>query len=370
MKPSKKPANPNFSSGPCSKYPGYNISQLTNALLGRSHRSAIAKKQLKFAIDQTTKILNLPNEYLVGIVPGSDTGAFEMALWNLIGKTGVDVIHFESFGSGWFKDIVSQLKIYKYNSIEAEYGYLPDLNCVNFDNDVVFTWNGTTSGVKIPDGSWIPDDRKGLTIVDATSAVFAMDIPWTKIDVATFSWQKVLGGEAAHGMLILSPKAVERINNYTPAWPIPKLMQLRKANKIDYAIFEGSTINTPSMLCVEDYLLSLKWAESIGGLAGLIERSASNLCVVENFVEKHNWINFLAKEKEYRSNTAVCLTVDIDEGKLGEIIKFLSDEKIAYDIASYKDAPKGLRFWCGATVEKEDLETSLKWLEWAYNKYK
>lgn len=369
-KPNKKPNNPNFSSGPCAKHPGYTLDALKSTPFGRSHRSKLGKSLLAKSISKTKEVLEIPNDYLVGIVPASDTGAIEMAMWNLLGPRGVEVIHFESFGSAWAKDINKQLKIADVNEHFAEYGELPDLTKVNFDNDVVFTWNGTTSGVKIPNGDFIPSDRGGLTICDATSAVFAMEIPWDKIDVLTFSWQKVLGGEAAHGMLILSPRAVERIESYVPDWPMPKIFQLRKGKEINSSIFEGSTINTPSMLCNQDYLDALEWTESVGGLKGLIERSNNNLKVIEDFVDKHSWISFLAKDPSIRSNTSVCLKVDLEKDKLKEIIKILDTEEVAYDIGAYRDAPDGLRIWCGATIETEDIRIMLEWLEWAYEEVK
>lgn len=370
MKPDRKPVNKCFSSGPCAKYPGYTLDVLKDAPLGRSHRSALGKSRLHESIVRTKKLLGIPDDYLVGIVPGSDTGAFEMLMWNVLGERGVDVIAFESFGKGWAYDIENELKISVINKHTADYGELPDLWKVNFKNDVVFTWNGTTSGVRIPDGDWIPDDREGLTLCDATSAVFAMEIPWHKIDGLTFSWQKVLGGEAAHGMLVLSPRAVQRIESYTPPWPIPKVFRLRKKGALNREIFEGSTINTPSLLCNEDYLKALDWAESVGGLKGLIARSEENLRVLEDFVEKHPWIHFLAKNKAYRSNTSVCLSVDLEADKIKAMVKMLADEGVAYDINSYKEAPVGLRIWCGATVEKSDLEILCQWLEWAYEQVK
>ena len=369
-KPKQKPYNANFSSGPCAKRPDYHLIDLRNAPLGRSHRSSIGKARLQEAIEKTRQILALPADYLLGIVPASDTGAFEMAMWNLLGERPVDVIYFEAFGKTWADDIQKQLKLQNITIHSADYGFLPDLQEVNFDHDVVFTWNGTTSGVKIPNGIFIPKDRKGLTICDATSAVFAMEIPWDKIDAATFSWQKVLGGEAAHGMLILSPRSVERIESYTPSWPLPKIFRLKKGDKLIAEIFEGSTINTPSMLCNEDYLDALSWAESIGGLPELIRRSESNLKVIENFVANHSWIHFLAGDPTIRSNTSVCLTVDLDPEKLRQLIRLLENEEAAYDIAAYRDAPAGLRFWCGATVERGDLETAMQWLEWAFHEVK
>ncbi len=366
MKPAVKPQNPNFSSGPCSKYPGFSLDILNGALLGRSHRCAIAKERLKYSLKKTKEILQIPDDYIVGMVPGSDTGAIEMAMWNLLGPRGVDVVNFESFGKTWANDVKNQLKLEDVQLISADYGYLPDLSKVNFDHDVVMTWNGTTSGVKIPNGDWIPDDRKGLTIVDATSAVFAMEIPWSKVDVLTFSWQKVLGGEGAHGMLIMSPRAVERIESYIPPWPMPKVLQLRKKDKLMMDIFEGSPINTPSMLCVEDYIKALEWAESIGGLKGLIKKSSENLNEIEKFVETHDWIDFLPVSKDIRSNTSVCLKIKLDQDQLNALVKLLDKEGAAYDCKSYKDAPAGLRFWCGATVNKEDIACMLQWLEWAY----
>lgn len=365
-KPTQKPLNPRFSSGPCAKRPGYSIANLDPALLGRSHRSTAGKARLQEAIDKSRKILGLPDNYLLGLVPGSDTGAFEMAMWNLLGARPVDVVYFESFGKAWADDISGQLKLDNVNFYKAPYGELPDLNLVNHDHDLVFTWNGTTSGVKVPNGNFIAANRKGLVLCDATSAVFAMDLPWEKLDAVTFSWQKVLGGEAAHGMLILSPRAVQRLESYSPPWPLPKVFRLTKGGKLITEIFEASTINTPSMLCLEDYLDALDWAESIGGLPALINRSAENLAVVESFVSSKPWASFLAGEKYCRSNTSVCLTLDLDPGQLKELIRLMAAEEIAYDIASYRDAPGGLRFWCGATVEKEDLALALDWLSWAY----
>lgn len=370
VKPNKKPNNPNFSSGPCAKHPGYTLDALKETPFGRSHRSKIGKSLLLKSIEKTKEILEIPEDYLVGIVPASDTGAVEMAMWNLLGERPVDVVQFESFGKTWLNDITKQLKLTDVTDISADYGVLPDLNRVNFDHDVVFTWNGTTSGVKVPNGDFIPSDRKGLTICDATSAVFAMEIPWDKIDVLTYSWQKVLGGEAAHGMLVLSPRAVERIESYKPNWPLPKIFQLRKGDVINKSIFEGATINTPSMLCNQDYLDALEWTESVGGLKGLIERSNNNLKAVEEFVEQHEWISFLAADPAVRSNTSVCLKVDLDKDKLKEMTKMLDDEQVAYDINSYRDAPAGLRIWCGGTIETEDVKVMLEWLNWAYQEIK
>jgi phosphoserine aminotransferase len=370
MKPTIKPKNPNFSSGPCAKHPGFSLEELRDAPLGRSHRSKLGKGKLAGAIDKTKKILGLPPEYRVGIVPASDTGAFEMAMWSLLGPRGVDVFVWESFSKGWATDINKQLKLDNVRVFDAGYGQLPDLSQADFNKDVIFVWNGTTSGVKIPDGSWIPDDRAGLTFCDATSAVFAMEIPYEKLDVITYSWQKVLGGEAAHGILILSPRAVERIESYDPPWPMPKIFRMKKGDKLDEAIFQGSTINTPSMLANEDYLAALNWAESVGGLKGLIERSNANLKVWEGFVAEHEWIDFLAVSPEIRSNTSVCFTLDLPEDKVKELVKLLADEEVAYDCGSYRDAPPGLRFWCGATVEASDLKIVTQWLDWAYTQVK
>lgn len=364
-KPQVKPANPNFSSGPCSKRPGYDVSQLDTSTLGRSHRSAIGKKALADAIEQTKRVLGLPEDYRVGIVPASDTGAMEMIMWSVLGQRPVDVFAWESFGSGWLSDVTKQLKV-EANGYTAEYGELPDLNQANPEHDVIFTWNGTTSGVRVPNADWISDDRSGLTICDATSAVFAMDMDWSKLDVVTFSWQKVLGGEGAHGVLILSPKAVERLESYTPAWPLPKIFRLTKGGKLIEGIFKGATINTPSMLCVADAIDAMNWVESIGGAPASIAKSQANLAVVEKFVAENAWIDFLAKEEAIRSNTSVCLTLDATEEQTKALIKLLSDEGVAYDIGAYRDAPAGLRIWCGATVEASDLEALMPWLAWAY----
>ncbi|MDD2702847.1 MAG: phosphoserine transaminase [Candidatus Omnitrophica bacterium] len=370
MKPAKIPRNPCFSSGPCAKHPGYSVEELKDTPFGRSHRSKLGKAKLAEAIKRTKDILLLPADYRVGIVPASDTGAFEMSMWSMLGCRGVDVLVWESFSKEWAADIAKQLKLKDARFIEAEYGKIPDFKKVDFRNDVVFVWNGTTSGVKVPNGDWIPDDREGLTFCDATSAVFAMDVQYRKLDVITFSWQKVLGGEGGHGMLILSPRAVQRLESYTPSWPLPKIFRLTRGGKLAEEIFEGSTINTPSMLANEDWLAALKWAESIGGLKALIQRSNDNLSVFEAFVAKHEWIHFLAETKDIRSNTSVCLKVDLSEDKLKMMVKMLQDEKAAYDIASYRDAPPGLRVWCGATVEKTDLQLLCEWIEWAYNSVK
>jgi phosphoserine aminotransferase len=367
MKPTVKPQSANYSSGPCAKHPGFSLDELKDAPFGRSHRSKLGKGKLAEAIDKTKQILGLPPDYRVGIVPASDTGAFEMAMWSLLGPRGVDVFVWESFSKGWATDINKQLKLDNVRVFDAEYGQLPDMAQADFDNDVVFVWNGTTSGVKLPGGDWIPDDRAGLTMCDATSAVFAMDIPYHKLDVITYSWQKVLGGEAAHGILILSPRAVERIESYDPPWPMPKIFRMKKGDKLNEGIFQGSTINTPSMLANEDYLAALNWAVSIGGLQGLIERSNANLKVWEDFVATHDWIDFLAESPDIRSNTSVCFTVDLPADKVKEMVKLLADEDVAYDCGSYRDAPPGLRFWCGATVEAADLEIVTQWLDWAYS---
>lgn len=366
LKPEQKPACPNFSSGPCAKPPGYALEALKNAPLGRSHRSEAGKSSLFNSILKTREILGIPDDYLVGIVPGSDTGAMEMAMWNLLGERPVDVVYFDAFGKYWCNDIQKQLKLDEVKVLSADYGYLPDLEQIDFEHDVVFTWNGTTSGVRIPEGSFIPRERKGLALCDATSAVFAMEMPWYKLDVATFSWQKVLGGEAGHGMLVLSPRAVARLENYSPPWPVPRIFQLTKDGKLKKDIFEGSTINTPSLLCNEDYLYALRWAESIGGLTALIQRSQNNLKAVEEFVANHSWVEFLASIPEIRSSTSICLKLDLSSEKVKKIIKLLEEEQVAYDIASYREAPLGLRFWGGATVETEDLKLALLWLEWAY----
>jgi phosphoserine aminotransferase len=366
MKPVERPANPNFSSGPCSKRPGYCLTKLAIETLGRSHRSALGKRALSRVCVETAEILGLPGNYRVGVVPASDTGAVEMALWSLLGERPVDVFAWESFGKGWLTDITAQLQLENVSIYQAEYGELPDMSLANPAHDVVFTWNGTTSGVKVPDGDWISDNREGLTICDATSAVFAMELPWEKLDVVTYSWQKVLGGEGAHGMLILSPRAVERLESYTPPRPLPKIFRLTKGGKLIEGIFTGSTINTPSMLCVADYLDALDWVQDIGGLAAAIGRSERNLTVLEDFVARTDWVHFLAADKALRSNTSVCLTLDLDADQVKEIVTLLSAEGVAHDIGAYRDAPAGLRIWCGATVEESDIEQLLPWLEWAY----
>ena len=370
MQPDIKPQNPNFSSGPCSKRPGYDPSLLDISTLGRSHRSSIGKSALRRACEQTAKLLALPSGYRVGVVPASDTGAVEMAMWSLLGARGVDVLAWESFGLGWVTDITKQLSLDNVNVIDAEYGDLPDLSEVNFANDVVFTWNGTTSGVRVPDGDWIADDRDGLTICDATSAVFAMHLPWEKLDVVTFSWQKVLGGEGAHGMLILSPRAVARLESYNPPWPLPKIFRMTKGGKLIEGIFHGETINTPSMLCVADYLDALDWIGYLGGADAAIAKSEENFNVIKQFVERHDWIDFLAREPSICSNTSVCLTLDLSEQQVKDMQQLLSQQSVAFDIGAYRDAPSGLRIWCGATVEKSDLEALMPWLHWAYQQVK
>ena len=369
-RPTRKPQVPNFSSGPCAKRPGYDVAALDLSALGRSHRSALGKQLLGAACSETARILGLPAGWRVGIVPASDTGAVEMALWSLLGARGVDMLAWESFGAGWVTDVVKQLKLKDVTRHEAGYGELPDLSKVNFDNDVVFTWNGTTSGVRVPHGDWIPDERAGLTICDATSAVFAMELPWHKLDVVTYSWQKVLGGEGAHGMLILSPRAVERLESYSPPWPLPKIFRMTSGGKLSEGIFQGDTINTPSMLCVADYLDALAWCERVGGVPGTIARSTANLKAIEDFVATHPWISFLARRPETRSNTSVCLSLDLPAEQVKALVKLLEKEGVAYDIGSYKDAPPGIRIWCGATVETADVQALLPWLAWAYEQIK
>lgn len=366
-KPAVKPANPNFSSGPCSKRPHYDVSQLDVSTLGRSHRAAIGKVALGRACSETAELLGLPEGYRVGVVPASDTGAVEMAMWSLLGARGVDVLSWESFGAGWVTDITKQLKLDNVRHLSADYGQLPDLATVNFANDVVFTWNGTTSGVKVPNGDWIADDREGLTICDATSAVFAMEMPWEKLDVVTYSWQKVLGGEGAHGMLILSPRAVERLESYTPAWPMPKIFRLTQGGKLIEGIFRGETINTPSMLCVADYLDALGWVRELGGVNAIIAKSQANLQVISQFVAENDWIDFLAATPDILSNTSVCLTLKATPDQVKQIIKLLDEQGVAYDIGAYRDAPSGLRIWCGATVDESDLTALMPWLTWAYH---
>jgi phosphoserine aminotransferase len=368
--PRTRPSIPNFSSGPCAKRPGYDLARLDQSALGRSHRSALGKRLLGLCCSETARILGLPADYRVAVVPASDTGAVEMALWSLLGARGVDMLAWESFGAGWVTDVVKQLKLPNVRRLEADYGDIVDFSQVNFDHDVVFTWNGTTSGVRVPDGDWIADDRAGLTLCDATSAVFAMELPWHKLDVVTFSWQKVLGGEGAHGMLILGPRAVERLQSYSPPWPLPKIFRMTSGGKLNEGLFKGETINTPSMLCVADYLDALQWCESVGGVAGTIARSQANLRLIEDFVAAHPWISFLAKAPPTRSNTSVCLTLDLPESQVKALVKLLETEGVAYDIGSYKDAPPGIRIWCGATVEQADVRALLPWLAWAYHEVK
>ena len=368
--PAARPVNPRFSSGPCAKPPTFSLEGLSDAPLGRSHRAAIGKAKLKAAIEKTRKILGVPEGHRIGIVPASDTGAMEMAMWNLLGARPVEMLAWESFGAGWVTDVVKQLKLDAVVTT-AEYGEIVDLGAVDWSRDVVFTWNGTTSGVRVPDDFEIPETREGLTICDATSAAFAQDLPWERLDVVTYSWQKVLGGEAAHGMIILSPRAVERLENYTPSWPLPKIFRLTKSGKLIEGVFEGATINTPSMLCVEDYLNALNWAESVGGLAGLIERADANARVIHEFCETRDWIENLAVDPATYSNTSVCLKFTDDRisdgaGFAKAVAKRLEAEGVAYDIGAYRDAPAGLRVWCGATVETSDVEALVRWLDWAF----
>ena len=374
--PGSRPANPNFSSGPCAKRPGWSLEALKDAPLGRSHRAKVGKTKLKLAIDLTREVLQVPADYRIGIVPASDTGAVEMALWSLLGARPVDLLAWESFGEGWVTDVVKQLQLKDARTLKSGYGEIPNLAEVNFDNDVVFTWNGTTSGVRVPNGDWIKADRKGLTICDATSAAFAQKLDFPKLDVVTFSWQKALGGEAAHGVLILSPRAVERLETYKPAWPMPKIFRMTKGGKLIEGIFEGETINTPSMLCVEDYIDALQWAKSLGGLDALVSRADANTKAIADWKAKTPWVDFLAKSADIRSNTSVCLKVvdpaitalpaDQQAAFAKQLATLLEKEKVAYDIGAYRDAPPGLRIWAGATVEQGDLEALFPWLDWAY----
>jgi phosphoserine aminotransferase len=376
MKPTQIPKNPCFSSGPCAKRPGWSLDALQDAALGRSHRAKIGKNKLAEVIDRSKKVLGIPETYVLGIVPASDTGAVEMALWSMLGERGVDVLAWESFSSGWAADCKTQLQLKDLRVIKADYGQLPDLNQVDWARDVVFAWNGTTSGVRVPNGDWIASDRAGLSICDATSAVFAMDIPWDKLDVVTWSWQKVLGGEGAHGMIALSPRAVARLETFTPPRPLPKIFQMTKGGKLIAGVFEGETINTPSMLCVEDALDGLKWAESIGGLPALIARSKANLQAIEAWVAQSPWAAFLAEEKCFRSSTSICfkikdpvfaaLSADHQNARIKSIVSTLEKERAAFDIGAYRDAPVGLRVWGGATVETSDIQALLPWLDWAY----
>ncbi len=364
--PALRPRNPCFSSGPCAKRPGYDVGALDLRALGRSHRSALGRELLSRACSETHRLLGLPADYRVGIVPASDTGAVEMALWSLLGARGVDVLAWETFGLTWVKDIQQQLRLPDVRVFSAPYGELPDLTQVDPARDIVFTWNGTTSGVRVPDADWIAADRAGLTICDATSAAFSMELPWHKLDVATFSWQKALGGEGAHGMLVLGPRAVERLESYTPPWPLPKIFRLTSGGRLMEGVFDGDTINTPSMLCVADYLDALAWADASGGVPGLKARSEASLQAIEDFVAAHDWIDFLAQRADTRSCTSVCLTLDATPAQLKRMTELLAAENVAHDIGAYKDAPPGLRIWCGATVEPDDVRALMPWIEWAY----
>ncbi|MDE0780301.1 MAG: phosphoserine transaminase [Alphaproteobacteria bacterium] len=380
LRPDIRPASSFFSSGPCAKRPGWSLDVLNDASIGRSHRAKGPKAKLQRVIEDSRTILGIPENYRIGIVPASDTGAFEMAMWSMLGARGLDILAWESFGQGWVSDIVKQLKLDDTRVLEASYGALPDLDAVNFSRDVVFTWNGTTSGVRVPDGDWIPADREGLTMCDATSAAFAMDMPWDKLDVVTWSWQKVLGGEAQHGMLALSPRAVERLESYTPPWPMPKIFRMITGGKLNESIFQGSTINTPSMLCVEDHLDALDWSRSIGGIEGLIARSNTNFAVIADWVSSSDWAEFLAVDPATRSTTSVCLTigdpwfVELTEKEQAAAAKavatLLDKEGVAFDVGAYRDAPPGLRIWAGATIEAVDLTALMPWLDWAYETVK
>ena len=377
MKPTARPAKPHFSSGPCAKFPGWTVNSLADACVGRSHRGKDGKAKLSQVIDLSRQILGIPADYRIGIVPASDTGAFEMAMWSLLGPRPVDVLAWESFGSGWVTDIVKELKLKDVKTLKAEYGKIADLAATDPGHDIVFTWNGTTSGVRVPNGDWIKKDRQGLTLCDATSAVFAMDLPWDKLDVVTWSWQKVLGGEAQHGMLVLSPRAVERILAYNPPWPMPKLFRMKAGpDKLAEGIFKGDTINTPSMIAVEDQIVALEWAQKMGGLKGLVARSDGNLKAIADWVARTPWVGFLAEDPAIRSCTSVCLKIvapwvaKLDAEKQAavpkKIVSLLEKEGIAFDIDGYRDAPPGLRIWAGATVEKSDLEALFPWLDWAF----
>lgn len=378
--PAARPARPNFSCGPCAKHPGWQLQNLEGAPFGRSHRAKAGKAKLKLAIDLTREVLQVPQDYRIGIIPGSDTGAVETALWSLLGPRGVDVFAWESFSEGWVTDVVDQLKLKNSRAFVADYGAIPDLGGANFDNDVVFAWNGTTSGVRVPSADWIAAGRKGLTICDATSAAFAQNLDWPKLDATTFSWQKALGGEAAHGMLILSPRAVERLETSTPPWPVPKLFRLTHGGKLNEAIFEGDTINTPSLICVEDYIDALNWGKSLGGLEALVARADANSKALSDWVDRTAWVDFLASDPQIRSNTSVCLKI-VDPAvatlpQAGQaafaksIENVLEAEKVAYDIGAYRDAPPGLRIWCGATIETSDIEALTPWLDFAFAKSK
>lgn len=376
MKPTVRPKVANFSSGPCAKRPGWSPDALENAFLGRSHRAREGKARLAEVIDRSKRLLGLPDDWRAGILPASDTGAVEAALWSLLGPRGVDMLAWESFGAGWVSDVTKQLRLEDVRAIEADYGALPDLSRVDPARDVVFTWNGTTSGVRVPDGDWIAADRDGLTICDATSAVFAMALPWDKLDVVTYSWQKALGGEAAHGMLLLGPRAVERLESHTPPWPMPKIFRLTKGGKLNEGIFRGETINTPSMLCVEDALDALRWAETVGGLDGMIARSEANLAAIADWVETSDWVDFLAADPRSRSCTSICLSIsdpwftalapDARSAVVKDLVGRLEREGVAYDIGAYRDAPPGLRIWGGATVETDDIAALCPWLDWAF----
>ena len=378
--PAARPARPNFSCGPCAKHPGWQLQNLQGAPFGRSHRSKAGKAKLKLAIDLTREVLRVPRDYRIGIIPGSDTGAVETALWSLLGQRGIDVFAWESFSEGWVIDIVEHLKLKNARAFVADYGKIADLAGADFDNDIVFAWNGTTSGVRVPNADWIAADRKGLTICDATSAAFAQNLDWAKLDVTAFSWQKALGGEAAHGMLILSPRAVERLESYTPPWPLPKLFRLTHDGKLIEAIFEGETINTPSLICVEDYIDALNWGKSLGGLDALIARANANSKALSDWVARTAWVDFLAADPKVRSNTSVCLQIadpavatltQASQAQFAKSIeKLLEKEKVAFDIGSYRDAPPGLRIWCGATIETRDIEALTPWLDFAFAKTK
>ena len=376
-KPHNKPECLNFSSGPCTKRPGWSVDILKNASLGRSHRSPEGKFKLSSAIDLTRELLEIPEDYKIGIVPASDTGAIEMAMWNLLGSRPVEVLSWEVFGKDWKKDVEEQLKIPGSTYHDVDFGIIPDLNKINFNNDIIFTWNGTTSGAKVPHANWIPNNRKGLTLCDATSAVFAQELDWSKLDATTFSWQKVLGSEAAHGILILSPRAIELLENYSPSWPIPKIFRLTNNKKLIDGVFRGETLNTPSMLCVEDYIDALEWVKSIGGYQGTMKRADSNFSIIKKWVDQSNWVDFLCESEENLSNTSVCLKFSNNLSKLDEadqrafaksIGKLLNDEKVAYDIVNHRSAPPGLRIWAGATVESDDIAKLLPWLDWAFKK--
>lgn len=379
-KPGLRPVKPYFSSGPCSKHPGWSLQSLKNAHIGRSHRAKAPKAQLKQLIDLSREVLQIPDDYRIGIMPGSDTGAVEAALWSLLGARGVEVLAWDTFGELWVTDILKELRIWDACVKVADYGALPDLASVNFDHDVVFTWNGTTAGLVVPNADWIAADRKGLTICDATSAAFAQRLDWAKLDVVTFSWQKVLGSEAAHGMIVLGPRAVERLETYSPPWPIPKLFRLSRGGQLFESIFEGETINTPSMLCVEDCIDALRWAKSVGGLDGMIGRADANAATLAAWVERTSWIDFIVKDPKYRANTGVCLKivdpaiaslpVDARAAFIRGIIDYLDEEGVAYDIGSYRDAPPGFRIWCGSTVEASDLEALTQWLDYAFARAK